>query len=188
MARYSNVFIEAGESYLKQSYRNRCVFLGANGPETLQVPVRHNATSIREIEIDYSKPWIHVHERALMSAYKMSPFFDHYSPELFAILESKPRYLFDLNMQITEFLVRKLYLDVKVAPTEGEFVRAYDPADAVDLRYLISPKKPATSACEPYFQVFTPTLEKFVENLSIVDLLFNEGPSAEVFLRSARSL
>ena len=181
MAKDGNVVIESHETYLKQSYRNRCVFLGAQGPEPLQIPIVHNATAIRDIEIDYKTPWIKVHARALLSAYGMSPFYEHYSPAIFEILESAPKYLFDLNSRLTEYLIGKLYLDVRLTQTK-DYVKDYGP-EATDLRYLISPKKPSTFISKPYFQVFTPTLKTFRSDLSVIDLLFNEGPSAETFLK-----
>lgn len=183
MADFSSVMIEAHESYLKQSYRSRCMFLGATGPESLQVPILHNARDIKEIEIDYHKPWTAHHRRALMSAYGMSPFYEHYSPDIFDILESHPKYLYELNTRLTKYFIDKLYLNVQLLETP-DFFPVWE--GHTDLRYEISPKKHSAYQAKPYFQVFTPTLNRFYPNLSIVDLLFNEGPAAESYINKSR--
>jgi hypothetical protein len=88
----SIVFIEACENYQKQSYRNRCSFYGADGVQTLSFPIVHeNGTHknlISEVKVDYRKPWVLQHKRAITSAYGTSAYFEYYKDELFAILDS----------------------------------------------------------------------------------------------------
>ena len=175
--------MEACENYQKQSYRNRCRILASNGVEALNVPVVHeNGTfslPIKEICVDYSTPWVLRTERAIESAYSSSPFFIYYRDALFAILDSHPATLWELNRRIIDFFCAK----IGIAPEIRETTE-YLPDD---LRNVIHPKRPNSIMQDlgldrPYWQVFR---EKFgfVSGLSIMDLLFNEGPESISWLR-----
>jgi len=176
LAKYSVIGLEACENYQKQSYRNRCYFYGAQGKESLMVPVIHeNGTysiPIREIRIDYSRDWVIRTERALISAYKSSPFFDYYKDELFSILDSRPERLWDLNMALIGFFCRK----IGIAP-RFELTQSYNGA-TVD----IHPKRVSAFCPKPYWQVFS-AKNGFIGNLSVLDLLFNEGPESLCYLK-----
>ena len=183
----SVVYIEACENFQKQSYRNRCRFYGAEGVQTLSFPIVHEGGThkipINEIRIDYKTPWVQQHERAIVSAYGMSAYFDYYKDELFAILESGYERLFNLNLALIRFFVDKIGLKVDIRMTE-EYVRE---TDMVDLRESIHPKRPNAILSQldlekPYFQVFAPKYG-FVSDLSIMDLLFNEGPDSILYLK-----
>ena len=194
----SVIYIEACENYQKQSYRNRCRFYGAEGVQTLSFPIVHKGGThklpISEIEVDYSTPWLQQHQRAIVSAYRTSAYFEYYMDELFAIMDSRPEKLFDLNMKLIRFFIEKtgiaaeLHLtqdfsrDGKLITEDGNIV------ECEDLRETIHPKKPDTILQEyglnkPYFQVFSPK-HGFQSNLSIMDLLFNEGPDSIIYLKS----
>lgn len=167
------VFLEACENYQKQSWRNRCMILSANGPEALQVPVVHSGGSarhpIREIRVDYSRGFMVRHQRAIDSAYMSSPFFEHYRDGLYSIMDSKPEYLWDLNYQIISYFAKALGL-----PVPGLTSEYAGPT------HDIHPKHPdPVYVPKPYFQVFSQKYG-FVPNLSIMDLVFNEGPYAEL--------
>ena len=105
----SVVYIEACENFQKQSYRNRCRFYGAEGVQTLSFPILHEGGThkqpITEIKIDYKTPWVQQHERAIVSAYGTSAYFEYYQDELFAILETKYEKLFDLNLALLKFFI-----------------------------------------------------------------------------------
>ena len=122
----SVVYIEACENYQKQSYRNRCRFYGADGVQTLSFPIKHEGGThkipISEIRIDYKKPWVLQHERAIISAYGTSAYFEYYQDELFAILESCPDRLFDLNMALLKFFIEKTGIAVDIRLTEDYLV------------------------------------------------------------------
>ena len=185
----SVVYIEACENFQKQSYRNRCRFYGAEGVQTLSFPIVHEGGThklpISEIKIDYKTPWVQQHERAIVSAYGMSAYFEYYKDELFAILESGYERLFDLNLALIRFFVEKIGLKVDIRMTE-DYERE---PDMVDLREAIHPKRPNAILSDldlekPYFQVFAPKYG-FMSDLSIMDLLFNEGPDSIMFLKNA---
>ena len=183
----SVVYIEACENFQKQSYRNRCRFYGAEGVQTLSFPILHEGGThkipISEIKIDYKTPWVQQHERAIVSAYGMSAYFDYYKDELFAILEAGHERLFDLNLALIRFFIEKTGIKVDLRMTQ-DYER--DP-QMEDLREVIHPKRPDTILSEldlekPYFQVFAPKYG-FQSNLSILDLLFNEGPGSILYLK-----
>ena len=184
----SVVYIEACENYQKQSYRNRCRFYAADGVQALSYPIIHEGGThkqpISEIKIDWSTPWLQQHERAIVSAYRTSAYFEYYQDELFAILESRPEKLLDLNMELLKFFIEKTGLAIDLRLT-SEYSRD---VTMVDLRETIHPKRPNTilkdlALEKPYFQVFS-RKHGFQSDLSIMDLLFNEGPDSILYLKT----
>ncbi len=185
LAKYSVVYMEACENYQKQSWRNRCRILTANGPESLNVPVVHeNGTfslPIKEIRVEYTTPWVMRTERAIESAYSSSPFFIYYKDSLFSILDSHPATLWELNRRIIDFFCSKIGISPDFRETTD-----YSPAEE-DYREVIHPKRENTVMRDlgmerPYWQVFRDKYG-FVPGLSIMDLLFNEGPESICWLR-----
>lgn len=195
----SVVYIEACENYQKQSWRNRCCYYSASGKASLSFPVVHDngtrCNPIKQLRIDYSTPWVRHHERAIVSAYGTSAFFEYYQDELFAILESCPETLWELNMSLIRFFAAKTGLSVDLRETD-DFAEStgicrggiwsglpfVDDTGAVDLRGVLHPKREndvlrRLDMEKPYFQVFA---EKygFIKGLSVMDLLFNEGPES----------
>lgn len=183
-AKVGSVLVEACENYQKQSYRNRCRIYAAGGPETLQIPVCHtDSRLIRDIRIDYSREWLHQHRYAIVSAYRSSPFFEYYWDDIETILNSRPEFLFDLNLKLTECISSLMNLRVDFGTTT-EFLIPSEPAASNDLRYAIHPKKGSESSLftfREYYQVFS-AKHGFIPDLSILDLLFHEGPQASYFL------
>ena len=193
----SVVYIEACENYQKQSYRNRCRFLAADGVQSLSFPIVHEGGThklpISEIKIDWSTPWLIQHKRAIISAYRTSAYFEYYQDELFEILDRRHEKLLDFNMDILKFFIEKTGLAIDLRLTE-EYSRdaVITPADGSsivcdDLREAIHPKRPDTILKDldlekAYFQVFT-RKHAFQSNLSIMDLLFNEGPDSICYLK-----
>ena len=192
----SVVYIEACENFQKQSYRNRCRFYAADGVQTLSFPIRHEDGThkhlISEVKVDYAKPWLHQHKRAIESAYMTSAYFEYYRDELFSILDSRPETLFELNMRLIAFFVEKIGLKVDIRTTvdysgDSEVMTETGPVKCDDLREVIHPKRhndilERLGLEKPYFQVFAPKYG-FKSDLSIMDLLFNEGPDSIVFLK-----
>ncbi len=167
--------VDLGEHYIKRSQRNRAQILSANGVMSLTVNVE-NANRprqrITDVRIDYSKRWQHQHWVSIMSAYKSSPYFDHYAHLLEPFYKREWRYLVDYNMEYLSTLLRLLGVEDKVNISE-KYVTARE--GDIDLR----PKhnEGSTFVAEPYFQVFSDRMP-FVANLSILDLLLCEGPQA----------
>lgn len=187
----SDIFIDSCEHYQKQSYRNRCKFYAENGVQTLQVPVVHDGNPftkpVSEIMIDWSTPWMIRTQRAIASAYDSSPFFEYYKDELFAILDNGHERLIDLNTDLLRFFLRKTKIEASI-----HFTDSYAPQGSgmygEDLREVIHPKRAndilsSAGLQKPYFQVFAQKYG-FIPNLSIMDLLFNEGPESIVYLKN----
>ena len=174
---YDNIVIEIHDTYAKQTYRNRCNILSANGVHALSVPVRKNKhTGVKDILIDYSENWQKNHSRAILSAYKNSPFYDYYIDEFEKLFLQKEKYLIDLNNKIL-----RIVFSILEIPINYKHSSAYDfETKSIDYRDVIHPK-PSKNRLDPkfkpveYIQVFSER-SKFAENLSILDLIFNEGP------------
>jgi len=186
---YDEVYIEQHENFIKQTYRNRAVILAANGPVSLIVPVekgREQKIRIKDLKISYDEQWQRTHWRTIFSAYNSSPFFEYYADDIEPFFRKKVNFLFDLNIQITTTIAELIDIDLEIKLTD-DFEKI--PDEYLNLREKIGPKShknandPQFSA-HPYTQVFG---EKFgfVPDLSILDLLFNEGPSAAMILNDS---
>ena len=186
LAGYSAVYMEAHEKYQKQSWRNRCRILTANGPMDLNFPIVHDgARLITDIKVDYSTPWLHKTEYAIESAYWSSPFFEYYRDGLFAILDSHPETLWSLDIQLTDYFCAKIGICPEIRPTERFVLPGECDADyglpEEDRRYSIHPKIESGYVPREYWQVFRGKFG-FVPGLSVMDLLFNEGPESICYL------
>jgi len=177
------IFIEREENYLKQTYRNRCRILTANGLSALTVPVlsgTSNKTCIKDIKIDYSKRWQQVHLRALISAYRSSAFFEYYFDLVEKLINNKEEYLLDLNMKSLEIVLK-----ITEILTPIKYTNRFEPVKGNDndFRYNISPKKDVhgASLLKAYFQVFDKKYG-FKPDLSVLDLIFNAGPDSINYL------
>ncbi|HIR34448.1 MAG TPA: WbqC family protein [Candidatus Coprenecus merdigallinarum] len=179
------ILIETQDSYVKQTYRNRCRIYACDGILSLTVPVSlpAGAKALSGAAVDYSKPWLQQHERALISAYRTSAFFEYYQDDIFPLLEARPARLLDLDISLTLRLMELLGVRCEVSLT-AEYIPSYG-SGYLDLRDAFHPKKAVPEVfrdrCRPYYQVFS---EKFgfISGLSALDLLFNEGPDAVSYL------
>ena len=195
----SVIYIESKENYQKQSYRNRCRFYAADGVQALSFPVIHEGGThklpIDSIKVDYSTPWLVQHKRAIVSAYRTSAYFEYYQDELFDIMDRRPERLIDLNMSILRFFLDKTGVAADLRLTE-EYVPAGVSGSVLvdgkglceDLRERIHPKRHNDVLSElglekPYFQVFSQKYG-FLSDLSVMDLLFNEGPDSILYLKN----
>jgi len=176
--------IEMHEHFCKQTFRNRCQILTANGVLNLSVPVKKISGTkqlITEIAIDYSENWQKQHWNAIVSAYNSSPFFLHYDYLFESFYIQQYKTLFELNCELHKTVLQCLKVNADIAYT-SDFI----PLDTLeeDFRYIISPKVKLQDTFIEYYQTFKEKYD-FIENLSIIDLLFNEGPNTKSIL-SAR--
>lgn len=184
MSRGYTVHFDSGENYVKQSIRNRYHILSANGVQALTIPVigqKGEKIPTKNILIDYDEPWIRIHMRALESAYRSSPFFDHYYPQIQELLNRKHENFLDFFRSGMKLWLRLLQWNPDFSIGE----EYYEGECVLDLRTPIkSPSDfPAEFHPSSYMQVFEDRFD-FQPNLSIVDLLFNEGPSAMSVLKT----
>lgn len=182
ISRYESIVIEKYEHYEKQSYRNRCHINTSQGLDKLIIPVTHKAgnagkTIICDIKIDYTQKWLNRHWRAIESAYRKAPYWEHYADELHQQLYKRHEHLYTLNFNLLTNCLKWLRLPMTLKET-----MAYEknPLPGLfDMRSVIHAKKPELinkiGTPVPYQQVFG---KYFVKNLSVIDLLFCEGPNA----------
>jgi hypothetical protein len=175
------VSFEVCDNYQKQTHRNRTEIYGANGKLALTVPVsysQNNRQLYKDVTIANDGIWQIQHLKSLQSAYSMSPFFEFYIDDLMSLFDKEFKFILDFNLNCFEVLKDSLQLDISTNKTQT-FEK--DPNDKSDFRPLVNRNYKANSF-QPYTQVFT---EKhgFMANLSILDLLFNEGPNAELYLK-----
>ena len=172
--------IEVCETYHKQTYRNRCRVMTANGVESLSVPVvkvNGNHTMTKDIVISYKEHWQQIHRRCLESAYKASPYFDHYYDTLKPIFETRFERLIDLNDAALKAVLKMLKVNKEIVHTT-DYVKVVED----DYREAFSPKTtPNPDVFPQYYQVFS-TKFPFTPDLSVLDLVFNEGPEAITYL------
>ncbi len=179
--------IEQHDHFVKQTYRNRCVIATANGTQTLTVPIeRYDGTKcpMRDIRISDHGNWRHLHWNALVSAYGETPFFEFYADDLRPFFEKRHTFLFDLNLDIMHTMCQLLNVRPQVTLSEQYIVLPSEDDAVVDFREAIRPKHPLPDADfnpTPYYQVRAQR-HGFLPNLSILDLLFNEGPEGIFYL------
>ena len=206
--RYDHCVIEQFDNFQKQTYRNRCRIATANGSQVLTVPVERTEGKclMRDVRISDHGAWRHLHWNALQSAYGESPFFEFYADDLHPFFERRWTFLLDFNMDITNKLCELLDIHPRLSLTtnyipsmSGEEEKSFGKEEKtlgedekspeemepfIDFREAIHPKHPLPDADfspHPYYQQHAPR-HGFQPNLSILDLLFNEGNEAIFFL------
>jgi len=181
------IVLEKHEHYEKQTYRNRCYINAVHGREALIVPLtaKHGKVIISEVRVDYSQKWLNNHWRTLQSAYGKAPFFEYYSHDLEQVLFKRWTFLYDLNRELLSMCLKWLKWDVSVKESLSYVQQPDQPIS--DLRSVINPKNAVNLSrfYHPvrYYQVFGNT---FAENLSLVDLIFCEGPQAAAIVQQSR--
>ena len=183
IAKADNLTFEVCDNYQKQTYRNRMFIYGANGKIPLTVPIiysQKNRQLYKDIKISEDTNWQDLHWKSIQSAYSSSPFFEFYQDDFQPLFCKKYQYLLDFNFSCLEIVYDSLEL-----PFEFETTKLYQPniTDLLDYRFLVENRKEQEQPFKPYVQVFDDK-HGFIPNLSILDLIFNEGPNAMMYLES----
>ncbi|MFC4739641.1 WbqC family protein [Flavobacterium ponti] len=181
MVKADELVFEVDDNFQKQTNRNRMYIYSANGLQMLNIPVKHSHEKhqkYKDIIIEDAFDWQKNHFKSLESSYRTSPFFEYFEDDILPVFEKKHKFLLDLNFEIFEIVNECLGIDLPFSKTEEYF---HILENENDLRYLANGKKDTTTI-EPYTQVFDDK-HGFINNLSILDLLFNEGRHAVDYLK-----
>ena len=175
------VTFEMDDNFQKQTNRNRMYIYSPNGIQLLNIPIKHSKEAhqkTKEVRLETAFDWQKQHFKSLEAAYRTSPFFEYFEDDIAPIFQKKHTFLMDLNLETMSVVSKCLGLEFDYNETAEYF---HEVTDKIDLRNLINGKKD-TSVFEPYTQVFG---EKYgyLNNLSILDLLFNEGRYALDYLK-----
>ena len=176
-----DILIEKDEFFPKQTYRNRANIYSPDGLLTIVVPVIKGSkvhTITKDVKISYDFRWQRLHWMSLQSCYRRSAYFEYYEDDFAHFYENKQTFLFDYNQEILNLLLKLIKLPLNLNYTET-YEKEYP--GLTDLRSSMSAKKESTLEQKPYFQVFEER-KGFLKNLSIVDLLFNQGPQTINYL------
>lgn len=182
MAQSDAFVFEICDSYQKQTYRNRCYIYGANGKLSLNIPVHYtqkNRQDTKEIEIENSSKWQSTHWKSIESAYKTSPFFEFYEDELKVLFENPKEFLLDFNLECIAVINNCIGFEPVISNSE-QFSKTTSESD---YRFLVNVRKEPKIETKPYIQVFKDK-HGSITNLSILDLLFNEGPNTLNYLKN----
>ncbi|MFV5699446.1 WbqC family protein [Flavobacterium sp. ZT3R17] len=183
MAQSESITFETADNFQKQTNRNRTYIYSPNGIQLLNIPVKHSKEShqkTKDIKIETDFDWQKQHFKSLEAAYRNSPFFEFFEDDLRPIFEKKHTFLLDLNFESLAILTKCLRMKLEYSKTT-EYFHEVDSNGIKDFRFLVDGKKDP-SLFESYTQVFDDKYG-FINNLSILDLLFNEGKYAMDYLK-----
>lgn len=184
IAQSDSIIFENEDNYQKQTYRSRNYIYGANGKLLLTIPIKHtgdkqnNKQLYKDVKIENEFKWQLLHWKSIESAYRTSPFFEYYEDEMIHLFEKRKNFLLDFNYECMEVIQDCLQLDISYTKT---LTYQKEVETVIDLRTLVNAKKEKQYELSSYIQVFSDKYG-FIPNLSILDLLFNEGTNALTYL------
>ena len=182
MLQADSVTFEMEDNFQKQTNRNRMYIYSPNGVQMLNIPIKHSKDKhqkYKDVRIENDFGWQKNHFKSLEAAYRTSPFFEYFEDDFRPLFEKKHEFLMDLNFEVFELVNDSLGINIQLEKTTEFF---HEVSDYIDFRPLVNGKKDTTQLQE-YNQVFN---EKhgFINNVSILDLLFNEGRYAVDYLKN----
>jgi hypothetical protein len=184
MVQSENITFEMEDNFQKQTNRNRTYIYSPNGIQLLNIPVKHSKTAhqkTKDVLIENEFDWQKQHFKSLEAAYRSSPFFEFFEDDILPIFEKKHTYLMDLNLEVLDIMTKCLRMKLEFGKTTEYF---HETENMLDFRYLANGKKD-TNSFEKYPQVFDDK-HGFINNLSVLDLLFNEGKFARDYLKAQK--
>ena len=182
------VTFEMEDNFQKQTNRNRTYIYSPNGIQLLNIPVKHSKTAhqkTKDIQIENDFDWQKQHFKSLEAGYRSSPFFEYFEDDLLPIFEKKHSFLMDLNLEVFDLITRCLRMKIEYSTTT-EYFHEINSEEITDFRFLANGKKDY-SQFESYTQVFDDKFG-FINNLSVLDVVFNEGKFALDYLKSQQLL
>lgn len=184
IAQSDTITFEMEDNFQKQTNRNRTYIYSPNGIQLLNIPVKHSKSAhqkTKDVLIENEFDWQKQHFKSLEAAYRSSPFFEFFEDDITPFFEKKHTYLMDLNMEVFELVNKCMRLKLEFSKTSEYF---HEVENISDFRYLANGKKDQNSF-EKYTQVFDDK-HGFINNLSVLDLLFNEGKFAIDYLKTQK--
>jgi len=172
-----NIIFEVSDNYQKQTFRNRTYIYGANGKLGLFIPVIHTHKKrelFKDVKISYESNWMDLHLKSLQSAYRSSPYFEYFEDDFIKLYSEKEKFLADFNIKCIKLISNLLDLDLDYK-ISNEYVEKTN--DIIDLRDLSNARKEKKIDTPKYIQVFE-SKHGYINNLSILDLIFSEGPNS----------
>ena len=173
--------LEKFEHFPKQTFRNRATIVSPNGPLNLFLPVVKGSkfhTTMKDVKISYDFKWQRLHWLSLQTCYRNSAYFEYYEDDFAQFYEKQHEFLFDYNLELFDWLLKQFKKKIDFTFTT-EFIKS--PEGTTDFRDRSAFKNDTPYHAKPYFQVFDDR-NGFLQNMSIVDLLFNQGPQSKSFL------
>jgi hypothetical protein len=173
------VFLDNHEHFPKQTYRNRASIASPNGRLDLTIPVvkgAKNHTAVKDVRISNDNSWQRLHWLSLQNCYRSSAYFEYYEDDLSAFYNKTYSFLFDYNFELLNWLLKQLKMPLDIQLTNNYQI----PQSETDFRLSLTKQRIPLVQTKPYFQVFSDRNE-YLNNLSIVDLLFNQGPQAKTY-------
>jgi hypothetical protein len=186
MLQAEKITFEVEDNFQKQTNRNRTYIYSPNGIQLLNIPIKHSKRAhqkTKEIQIDSDFDWQKQHFKSLETAYRSSPFFEFFEDDIRPVFEKKHKFLLDLNFETLEVVAKCLRIKLDYS-SSTEYLQGHDTKLITDFRFLVDGKKDSSSF-EQYKQVFDDK-HGFINNLSILDLLFNEGKFTADYLKTQR--
>ena len=186
LSQADRIMFEIEDNFQKQTNRNRTYIYSPNGIQLLNIPIKHSNKShqkTKDIQLETQFDWQKQHFKSLEAAYRSSPFFEYFEDDIRPIFEKKYTFLLDLNFDTFDFISKSMRMKFDYETTTEYFQEVND-SSVLDFRYLANGKKD-DSQFEPYPQVFEEK-QGFLNNLSVIDLLFNEGKFALDYLKSQK--
>ncbi|AVR45943.1 hypothetical protein C7S20_12145 [Christiangramia fulva] len=191
MVQAQKLVFENEDNYQKQTYRNRLYLYDSNGKLSLNIPIKHSSSlgldtngrqKYKEVQIENDFDWQKQHWRAFKTAYQTSPFFEFYEDDLYPLFHTEYKYLMDFNYDCMQFVADCLQIELNFDKTDEYILK---PRKIIDLRSLINAKSDKEFGLSAYAQVFE---EKhgFLEDLCVLDLLFNEGNNSLNYLKEQK--
>ncbi len=182
----NEIIWEVADNYQKQTYRNRCYICTDQGKHILSIPIKHvggdqGRQKYKDVKLENDYQWQRQHWRTLETAYRTSPFFEYYEDEIVPLFEKKYDFLMDFNFKTIEVIYDCLQIEMPTEKTQS--FQVHLPRNILDARFLVSCKNEQEFKQEEYVQVFGDR-HGFIQNTSILDLLFNEGTNALSYLKS----
>lgn len=179
-----DVIWEVCDNYQKQTYRNRSYICTDRGLFMINIPIKHvggeqGKQHCKEVKLDNNYSWQRQHWRTLQTAYRTSPFFEYYEDDIVPLFVEKFNFLLDFNLKTLETICDCLQIAMPREKTMN-YHSVFE--SGIDARHLINPKQTLPLRQEEYVQVFR-SKHNFIKNVSILDLLFNEGPNAVSYLK-----